>query len=203
MSLPRALDEREPMGIWLRKAAPDLAGVFWVLGATALTLLPALRHGGTFAPFSLMARAGLTLHQTPRFSNLPTTDQINVMLPWTDLAWTQVHHGQLPLWNPYEALGMPLAFNWQSAAFSFQAAIGYLVPLRFAYAAQILTNFVVGGTGAYLFGRVIRLRPPSFGVRGYDVRAERSLCELDRAATRSSAFMDRVDLCRNTPSCTG
>ena len=52
------------------------------------------------------------------------------MIPWTTLAWTQVHHGQLPLWNPYSGLGMPLAFNWQSAPFGLPALVGYLFPVQ-------------------------------------------------------------------------
>ena len=42
------------------------------------------------------------------------------------------HHGHLPLWN-YEALGMPLAFNFGSGVFSLPALVSYLTPLRAVY----------------------------------------------------------------------
>ena len=35
--------------------------------------------------------------------------------PWRELAFTQILHGQLPLWNPYNGLGTPLFANYQSA----------------------------------------------------------------------------------------
>ena len=71
--------------------------------------------------------------------------------------WTQVHHGQLPLWNPFSGLGMPLAFNWQSAPFGLSALVGYLVPLRYAYTVGVIVTVVVAGTGAYVLGRVLQL----------------------------------------------
>ena len=83
-------------------------------------------------------------------------DQITQMIPWTNLAWTQVHNGHLPLWNPYTAMGTPLAFNWQSATFSLPALLGYLFPLRLDYTVQVLVTFVIAGTGVYVLGRVLR-----------------------------------------------
>jgi len=93
-------------------------------------------------------------------------DQITQMIPWTSLAWTQVHSGQLPLWNPYNALGVPLAFNWQSATFSLPALLGYMAPLRLAYTVQVLATLVVGGTGIYMFARVLRLNVVACALAG-------------------------------------
>ena len=73
------------------------------------------------------------------------SDLIREIIPWTTLAWTQVHNGFLPLWNPYSALACPLAFNWQSATFSLPALLGYLVPVRFDFTVQVLVTLVVGG----------------------------------------------------------
>ncbi len=80
-----------------------------------------------------------------------------MMIPWTTLAWTQVHHGHLPLWNPYSGLGMPLVFNWQSASFSVPALVGYLVPVRLAYTVAQIVTLVIAGSGVYVLGRVLRL----------------------------------------------
>ena len=71
--------------------------------------------------------------------------------------WTQVHQGHLPLWNPYSALGMPLAFNWESAPLSAPVLIGYLFPVRLAYTAQVIVTLMVAGTGIYVLGKVLRL----------------------------------------------
>jgi hypothetical protein len=52
---------------------------------------------------------------------------------------------------------MPLAFNWQSAAFGLPALVGYLFPLSMAYTAGVVVTLVVAGTGVYALGRTLRL----------------------------------------------
>lgn len=126
-----------PVSRW-RRWAPDVLGLAWVLSSAAALLLPTLIHGAN-------------LHD-PAFG-----DQGDQLMPWTMLVWTQVHHGHLPLWNPYSALGLPLAFNWMSAPFSLPTLVGYLLPLHLAFAAQIVTTLVVAGTGMYVLARVIGL----------------------------------------------
>ena len=79
------------------------------------------------------------------------------MIPWTTLAWNQVHHGQVPLWNPYSGLGMPLAFNWQSAPFGLPALVGYLFPVQDAYTVGVIVTVMVAGTGGYFLGRILHL----------------------------------------------
>jgi len=130
--------------------------VLWVVAAAGAVLLPALLHGQSLGPYNLLSGFGLS--QTPGavFHNGRGSDQLEQMIPWTTLAWTQVHHGQLPLWNPYSALGMPLAFNWQSATFGVPALVGYLVPLRLAYTAQVIATLMIAGTGVYVLSRVLR-----------------------------------------------
>ena len=120
-------------------------------------MAPTLRHGWSFGSFDLLSNSGLTSRSGVRLHNTVLGDQIDEMIPWGTLAWTQVHHGQIPLWNPYSALGMPLAFNWQSAAFAPPTLISYLAPLRLAYTVQVLVTLVIAGTGAYVLGRVLRL----------------------------------------------
>jgi Bacterial membrane protein YfhO len=123
-----------------------------------LVLGDALRRGAMVGPYDLLSQSGLTSQAGfPFHGNTFEPDPIKQMIPWTYLAWTQVHHGALPLWNPYSGLGVPLAFNWQSAAFSVPSLIGYTVPLREAYTAGVVTMLVIAGTGGYVFGRVLRL----------------------------------------------
>ena len=123
-----------------------------------LVLGDAFKRGAMIGPYDILSQSGLTSH--PRFPFNGDTfepDPIKQMIPWTYLAWTQVHHGALPLWNPYSGLGVPLAFNWQSAVFGVPSLVGYAVPLRDAYTAGVITMFVIAGTGGYVFGRVLRL----------------------------------------------
>ncbi len=126
-----------------------------VVGVAAL--VPALVHGHALGAYDVLARRGLSQRSGVGLHNRLAADQITEMIPWTDLAWTQVHHGQLPLWNPYSALGMPLVFNWQAAAFGLPALVGYLFPLNLAYTAGVLVTLLVAGTGAYALGKTLRL----------------------------------------------
>jgi hypothetical protein len=136
---------------------PDVLGMAWVLGSAVAVLVPALVHGSSLGPFDVLSRHGLSARPGVVVHYTGPDDQIAQMIPWTTLVWTQVHHGHLPLWNPYSGLGMPLMFNWQSAAFSLPALLGYLFPVHLAYTVAQITTLVVAGSGVYLLGRVLRL----------------------------------------------
>ena len=120
-------------------------------------LVPALAHGTSLGPYDILQNSGLNRVPKVRVHNSTVQDQIRLFIPWTSLVWTQVHQGHLPLWNPYSALGMPLAFNWESAPLSLPALIGYLFPVRLAYTVQLVVTVVIAGTGVYVLGRVLRL----------------------------------------------
>jgi len=125
-------------GTWPRVRA-DVLGLAWVVAAAFAVLVPALRHGAAlYDPGNAL-------------------DQVDALIPWTTQVWTQVHHGTLPLWNPYSALGMPLAFNWQSAPLSLPSLVGYLFPLRLAFTEQIVMTLLVAGSGVYALARVLGL----------------------------------------------
>ncbi len=153
MPTKSAMGRRARSAPWTK----DALGIAWVIAAAAAVMAPALAHGSSLGPFDIITAHGLSQQPGTVVHNRQTADIITEMIPWTALAWTQVHHGHLPLWNPYSALGMPLAFNWQSAAFSVPALLGYLAPLRLAFTVQVLTTLVIAGTGVYVLGRVMRL----------------------------------------------
>ena len=142
-----------------RRWLPDLLGVAWVVLAAGALLAPTLAHGWSLGPFDQLARLGLTAKPgaLPKAHNPQVVDLIREIIPWTSLAWSQVHHGHIPLWNPYSALGGPLSFNWQSATFSVPALVGYLVPVRLDFTVQVFVTFVIGGTGMYVLARTMRL----------------------------------------------
>ena len=77
-----------------------------------------------------------------------------------------MHAGQLPLWNPDNVLGMPLAFSWQSGVFSLPVLLSYLAPLKLAYTVIVLAKFVLAGTGVYTLCRVLGMRPSSAAFGG-------------------------------------
>ena len=128
-----------------------------MLAAAGAVLAPTLAHGASIGPFDILSKYGVTSKPGVVVHNYTLGDQISQFIPWTSLAWTQVHHGQLPLWDPSSALGLPLAFNWASAPFSVPALIGYLFPLRLAFTVQVIVTLAIAGTGVYVLGRVLRL----------------------------------------------
>ena len=140
-----------------RHWVPDLLGVAWVLAAAVAVLVPALVHGVSLGPYDVLSKSGLSSHPGVTVHNPTTSDQIQLFIPWTTLVWTQVHHGQLPLWNPYSALGMPLALNWESAPFGLPALLSYLFPLHLVYTVQVMATLAIAGTGVYVLGRILRL----------------------------------------------
>jgi hypothetical protein len=135
----------------------DALGLAGVVVAGVLVLVPALAHGAFLGPYDILQNTGLNKTPNVKVHNSTLFDQISLFIPWTSLVWTQVHQGHLPLWNPYSALGMPLAFNWESAPLSLPVLIGYLFPVRLAYTAQVVVAVVTAGTGVYVLGKVLRL----------------------------------------------
>ncbi len=142
-----------------RRRIPDVLGLTWTVLAALCTLAPALRPGISLGSFDLLSRIGLTKQPGIAVHSLFPADQVLYFNPMTNLAWHQVHSGQLPLWNPYNLLGLPLAFNWQSGVFSLPTLISYLVPLHYAYTVIVLVKLIVAGTGVYTLCRVLRLTP--------------------------------------------
>jgi hypothetical protein len=134
-----------------------MVGVGWVVLVAVVTFLPALVHGTAFGPYRYLGTYGLTYRPGLPVGNTLTSDQVTQMIPWVTLAWHQVHAGHLPLWNPYSALGTPLAFNWQSSAFSLPALLSYAFPATSAYAVQVIVTTVIAGAGAYVLARTMQL----------------------------------------------
>jgi len=149
----------------------DALGVAWTVAAAVVVLLPALRPGVSLGPFDLLSRFGLTRQPGVAVHNAVQADQIFYFLPMVNAAWHQVHSGHLPLWNPYNITGLPLAFNWQSGVFSLPALIGYLVPVSHAYAVMVLAKLVIAGTGVYVLCRLLKLGPlaAAFGGTAFEL----------------------------------
>jgi hypothetical protein len=145
----------------------DLVAVLALLAVVVVYLSPALRDGGTFAPFDLANQlSGLTSNLSPAIHNHLDGDIATQVVPWYTLDWRLVHAGQFPLWNGYEALGMPQFLNFESSVLSLPDLVGYLVPVRDAYLVVVAVKLALAGTGTYLFARVLGLRPSAAFLAG-------------------------------------
>ena len=178
----------------LRGAGPDVVGVLFVVAAALVTLIPALRHGGALGPYDLLSRYGVLKQSGVSVHNSQTTDLIAEMIPWTSLAWTQVHHGHLPLWNPTTAWGCRWPSIWQSAVFGLPTLVSYLAPLRFGVHGAS-RGHLGGGGYRHLRPRACPL-PRCHGLRhgGGRVRAERLVHGLRGMADRVGDGVDGVDI---------
>jgi hypothetical protein len=140
----------------MRQRTRELLGFGWVIVTGLAVFFPMFRHGGALTNNGLVLY-GPGGHPGVEHGFLQSADQSFLFAPWTNLAWQQVHSAHLPLWNPYSALGMPLAFNWESAVFSPQAILGYLAPLRYAYTTSIVATLLIAGSGTYVFCRAVKV----------------------------------------------
>ena len=131
--------------------------VLWLVVAALADLAPALTHGTKLGTYDLLTQFGLGSVPGAHVYNVVASDQVQQQAPWTALAWQEVHLGHLPLWDPYNGLGLPLAFSFQSAVFSVPTMVGYLLPLRFAYTAVVIVKLILAGTGVLVFSRVLGL----------------------------------------------
>jgi hypothetical protein len=149
------LEIRKPSAVRARQALREVVPLVVLVVAAAAYLAPALSHGIALGPYDILSTTGLTARAHAHVHNLIGSDEIEEFIPWQVLSWREVHAGHLPLWDPYSLLGLPLAFNFQSAPFSLPVVISYLFPLRLAHDAAIVSRLVLGGAGAYVLGRTL------------------------------------------------
>ncbi len=148
---------RAPFRRFVRGHWPALVAVAW-FGLIGLSLLaPALAGGTKLGPYDLLSFFGLGQPRMPIHNNVDS-DLIQIIIPWRNLAVTQVHHGELPLWNPYSGAGLPLAFNGESSTFSVPTLVSYAVPVRFSYDVTLIVKLIIAGSGTYALCRVCGTR---------------------------------------------
>ena len=77
--------------------------------------------------------------------------------PWAEVTHRAYADGEIPLWNPYQGAGAPLAANMQSEVFDPLLLAVNLHPTPLTWDLSIIGAFVLGAAAAYLFGRVLGL----------------------------------------------
>jgi hypothetical protein len=142
----------------LSPAGKTVASVAWVVLAAFAYLAPALAHGTSLGTQDLLGVFGLGATPGVIPHNALASDQIEEMIPWAALSWTQVHSGHFPLWNPYSGFGMPLLGNFVSASFSLPMLISYLGPERYVYTIETVAKMLIAGTGVLWMCRRLGLQ---------------------------------------------
>ena len=142
---------------WARPRLVSVAATAWVIAAAFAYLAPALVHGTELGSQDILGFFGLGGIPGIHAHSPGAGDQIQEFIPWSALSWEQVHHGHLPLWNPYAGFGLPLLLNLSSAALSLPMLIAYLAPLHDVYTIQVIAKLVIGGTGVLWLSRRLGL----------------------------------------------
>jgi hypothetical protein len=119
----------------------------------------------------------------PGFSEVPPLDAFRydagasawALEPWFSTAITMYRNGEIPLWNPYQGFGAPLAANFQSAVFDPLLMVPIaLFGVSTGQDISVLGMLLAGMVAAFAFARALCLRRPAaivmavgFGLNGF------------------------------------
>jgi hypothetical protein len=103
-----------------------------------------LSSGGYYAPGDLSQGSAVLRTTPPSYvvRNAALGDVSSDIVPWQMYDASEVRHGHLPLWNPYDSSGVPHLANGQAAPFSPVNAMFYVFSIRVSLvlgAAMVLT----------------------------------------------------------------
>ncbi len=141
-----------------RHSRLDVLGVAALCALAFAFLSPSIKDGFAFGNYDLdLALTSLTHGLFPFVHNPFNGDAVSQMIAWNTLDWQMVHHGQFPLWNHYNLLGMPQFLNFESSVLSLPDIVSYAFPLKFAFLVVVYVKLALAGTGAYVFSRVLYL----------------------------------------------
>lgn len=144
------------------------ASARWAAGLVVLTFL-ALLGGMLRAPIVDLATKSFcaadmsqeyaltSLGEGRRPSNAILADTTVQMQPWLDFARERLRAGELPLWNPYNATGVPLLANYQSAVLSPFSLPYWLLEAKHALIVAAFLKLAAAGLGFALFLRTLGL----------------------------------------------
>ena len=68
---------------------------------------------------------------------------------------SELWDGKVPLWNPYQASGAPLAANWVNGVFDPVQAVVNLHPTPRTWDLMIVGTFLIAAVSTYAFCRVL------------------------------------------------
>ncbi|HEX7290464.1 MAG TPA: hypothetical protein VF250_04975 [Conexibacter sp.] len=103
-------------------------------------------------PWRASAPGDLNDHLNTLLTDLPLVD-----FPWRVLVRRLLHEGTFPAWNPYALSGIPLYANPQTGLFSPFNLPLWILPLTYGLGVSAALKLLVGGFGAYLLARELRL----------------------------------------------
>ncbi|MFN7959724.1 MAG: YfhO family protein [Thermoanaerobaculia bacterium] len=140
----------------------ETARAWVVVGLAGVALLwPAL-----VLPDGLPSPSGTLSGLAPWQGQLPEArgnpDLLDVTFkvePWLMLARSELRHGRLPFWNPYQFAGAPLWANGQVGVLHPLHWLFDLLPLPLAWVVLPWARVMLAGLGAFRLARELRIGP--------------------------------------------
>jgi hypothetical protein len=105
-----------------------------------------------FAPWHYVAPADFQHTWNPVLSDIPTA-----YYPWNVFARALLHAGVFPAWNPDAYSGTPFFANPQTGILSPFNIPLWILPLNYGIAVSSWVKLCMGGVGAYLLARELKL----------------------------------------------
>ncbi|MGH2706024.1 MAG: YfhO family protein [Actinomycetota bacterium] len=81
--------------------------------------------------------------------------------PWAEVVGRMLHQGDVPLWNPWQALGTPLAAAMQPGVFDPLLAPVRIWPSQLAWDLSLIASILLGAAAAYGYARLLGLSWPA------------------------------------------
>jgi hypothetical protein len=129
------------------------------LALAAVFFAPALLTGRILVPGDTLHAIypwGAYLPQRPSHNAEPL-DAVQQFYPWFVVFRERILSGQLPLWNPDSALGVPHAANELTACW-FPLSLLALLPLTLGWNLLLVARLVLAGSGAFFLLRELGVR---------------------------------------------
>lgn len=137
----------------------DFLCVAFIVALAAAYVWPALFSGRAFGPYDLLRYQypwGLSLHTDARPANPEAQDFVHSFNPWRTQYSRSLRDGQVPLWNPHQFCGVPLAANDQSAVFYPLNLLFVVLPVWRAFGVSAFIHLIMAGVFMFLFLRTLR-----------------------------------------------
>lgn len=128
-------------------------------------LSPAILSNGYYAPGDNIRRTGAFLDGTQP-DNYLLMDPLVQMIPWFKFSREAIHHGHLPLWNPYSGGGAPMLANPQATVLFPLSWLHFLFSFKIAFFLVAFLKLFLIGLWTYLYLRQIKMRPFVAGIGG-------------------------------------
>ena len=126
---------------------------FWKVVALHQVLLPADILYAHDPLWRSLAPTGFTTAANPLDS-----DALTEFYPWSALSAGALHHGVLPLWNPYAFTGTPFLAAMQTAVlYPVNVILGWLLPPAALLGWRAIAHLAIVMVGTFLFARRLRL----------------------------------------------